>query len=173
MNIKQEYPDISPGKKRFKTLVVKTILFILGKAMQNTVTFDEQAEKEIEGLQDGYTVQFEIAPQGPYMALRKEKGGLKFLGQKKVEADLRLIFKNMEFAYLMLTARLSFPKVYSEHGLAVIGDPAHSMILYRLSNIVQFYLWPRVIARLVLKRVPDMTMGKMVKRLKIYSRILF
>ncbi len=172
MDIEKEYPDIPPGEKTNKSRVVKTVLFVLGRAMQNTVTFDAKARKEIEDLPEGYTVQFEVAPLGPYMAMQKEQGGFKFLGLKKVDADLSLIFKNMEYAYLMLTARLSFPKVYCENGLAVIGDPAHSMILYRLSNIVQFYLWPKVVARMVLKRVPDMTMDRMVKRLQVYSRIL-
>jgi hypothetical protein len=173
MNIEKEYPDVPPGEKTFKSRVVKSVMFVLGRSMQNTVACDEQAAKEIEDLPEGYTIQFEVAPLGPYMALRKEKGGMKFLGLKKVDADLSMIFKNMEYAYLMLTARLSFPKVYCENGLAVIGDPAHSMILYRLSNIVQFYIWPKGIARRVLKRVPEMTMDKRVKRLKVYSRILF
>ncbi len=172
MNIEKEYPDIPPGEKTMKSRVVQTVLFMLGKGMQNTVAVDEQAAREIEDLPEGYTIQFEVAPLGPYMALRKERGGLKFLGLKKVDADLSMIFKNMEYAYLMLTARLSFPKVYCENGLAVVGDPADSMIFYRLSNIVQFYLWPKIIADLVLKRVPDMTLDKMVKRLKVYSRIL-
>lgn len=170
MNIEKEYPDIPPGEKTLKAQIVKSVLFVLGKAMQNTADLDEQARKEIEELPDGYTIRFEVAPHGPYMAVQKKKDRMRFVGLKKVDADLILIFKNMEYAYLMLTARLSFPQVYSQNGLAVIGNPAHSMIMYRLSNIVQFYIWPKIIAKGVLKRVPDMTAEKILKRLKIYLR---
>jgi len=173
MNIEKEYPDIPPGEKIFKAQVVKSVFFLLGKAMQNTVDLDEQAHEEIRELPDGYTIRFEVAPRGPYMAVQKRKDKMEYIGLKKVGADLILIFKNMEYAYLMLTARLSFPQVYSQNGLAVIGNPAHSMIMYRLSNIVQFYIWPKKIATGVLKRVPDMTNEKMKKRLKIYLRTPF
>ena len=173
MEIEKTYPDHRPGEKTLKILVVKTVLFVLGKAIQNTVALDPQAREEIRDLPEGYNVRFEVAPRGPCMAVRKENGGMTFLGLKPVDADLVLTFKNMEYAYLMLTARLSFPQVYCENGLAVSGDPSHSIILYRLSNIVQFYLWPRFIARSVLKRVPRMTWEKMIRRLKIYIRTPF
>jgi len=172
MDIEKKYRDIRPGRKWFKEIVISIVFFVLGKALKATVLLDDEARKELEPIPDGFTVQFAVAPSGPYMALQKKDGLLTYLGLKKINADLAMIFKNTEPAFRMLTAQKSFPQVYCDGSLGVNGDLIVSMIFYRLSNIVQFYLWPKIISRLVLKKVPEMTLQKFWRRILIYLRIV-
>ena len=172
MNIEKEYPDVVPPTKKAKAMVVKTVLHVLGKSMENVVKLDEEAKMEVAALPDGYQVQFEVSPRGPYMAVRKEGDGIKFLGMKKIDADLTLMFRTVDIAFQMLTAQVSFPAVYCQCGLGIRGDVSHSMIFYRFSNIVQFYLFPKLIAQKVLKRVDDMSLEKFKNRLVMYAKLV-
>jgi len=172
MDIEKEYPDIVPEAKKAKEMVVKTVLHILGKSMENVVKLDEKAREEVDPLPNDYTVQFEVSPKGPYMAVRKENDTIKYLGLKKVDADLSMVFRNVDVAFKMLTAQISFPEVYCQCGLGVRGNVAHSMIFYRFSNIVQFYLFPKLIAQKVLKRVDEMSLEKFKNRLVMYAKLI-
>lgn len=174
MDIEKRYKDYKPGKKWFKILYSKIVFFVLGKALKGLSRFDEDAINEIKPLREGFIVKFEVAPYGPSMALQKKNGILEYLGQKnvdKLKEDMSFVFRNIEPAFAMLSAQKGFPQIYSENSVGSIGDPSYSMVFYRISNLVQFYLWPKIIAKIVLKDVPDMTIKKFITRIKIYLRI--
>ena len=172
MKIEKKYKDYKPGRKWFKTIVVKIVFFVFGKALKAVSQYDEDAKKEIELLPEGLTVIFEVVPFGPYMSCKIENGRIKYLGLKKVDEDNAFVFKHIEPIFKMLTGQIGLPQVYTENSLTTRGDLAASMIFYRVSNIVQFYLWPKFIAKIVLKKVPDMTIKKFFTRLLIYIRII-
>ena len=174
MTIEKKYKDYRPGKKWFKIIYSKIVFFVLGKALKGLSKFDEDARNELKPLKEGFIVKFEVAPFGPSMALQKKKGILEYMGQKnvdKLKEDMSFIFRNIEPAFEMLSAQKGFPKIYSENSVGTIGDPSYSMIFYRISNLVQFYLWPKIIAKIVLKEVPEMTIKKFITRIKIYLSI--
>ena len=172
MDIEKEYPDIIPEEKKAKIMVVKTVMYVLGKSMESTVDLDERAKAEIQDLPDNYVIQMEVAPNGPYVSIRKEDGRIKYLGQKKMDADLHIVFRNIEMAFKMMTTQISFPALYCQCGLGVKGDVSHTMIFYRFSNIVQSYLFPKIIAQKVLKKVDDMNLEKFKNRLMIYAKLI-
>jgi len=172
MDIEKEYPDIVPEEKKVKVMVVKTVMFVLGKSMENTVNIDDRAKQEVQALPDDYTIQMEVAPNGPYMSIKKVNGRIKYLGQEKIDADLSIVFRNIEMAFKMMTTQISFPALYCQCGLGVKGDVSHTMIFYRFSNIVQSYLFPKIIAQRVLKRVDEMNLEKFKNRLMIYAKLI-
>jgi len=171
MDIEKEYRDYKPGKKRMKKIISKIVFFILGKGIKAASILDQDAKKEIDSMKNGFTFLFEVEPNGPYMALQKQTEKLKYLGQKQRDADLTISFKNIDAAFMMLTAQMSFSEAYCQARIGVKGDPAQSMVLYRISNIVQFYLWPKIIAKMVLKKVPAMTLKKFFIRILLYIKI--
>lgn len=98
------------------------------------------------------------------MVLEKRNGRLRYLGSKKKPADLIISFKTVEAAFLVMSAQLSTPQSYAEHRATLKGDSTAAMSLIRCLNIVQAYLFPKVLSRRVLKRVPEMTPSRMAAR---------
>lgn len=160
--------DIRPGEKRFKSAVVKIVLFILGRGFQCIAARDETVKREVAGWDESFCIMFQVLPRGPYMSLQKQNGRLQFMGVTKSYADLVINFKNIESAFMVFTAQLGTPQGYAQHRLSVEGDINKAMSLIRCLNMVEFYLFPGIIARMVLKRVPRMTAKRLVLRLYTY-----
>lgn len=159
---------IKPGKKPFKKALVGTVLFILGRGFQSIARFDTDVKKEINQWEESFSIMFEIMPKGPYMSLQKRNGRLKYMGLTKTNADLIITFKNIEAAFLIFTAQLSTAQGYAQHRISVKGDIEKAMSIIRCLNIVQRHLFPRIIARKILKRMPKMTLRRWGIRVYTY-----
>lgn len=160
--------EIKPGTKPFKTFVVKTVLFVLGRGFQTIAARDAEVKAEVDGWDNKLSIMFEISPNGPYMTLQKIDGSLRYMGLVKVNADLAVCFKNMDAAFSVFTAQISTPQSYAEHRISVRGDLPKVMSLMRCLDIVEFYLFPGLIARRIIKRMPQMTLKKFGLRLYTY-----
>jgi len=166
------YWEIRPGRKRFKVTVIKIVLFILGRALQCASRIDRRVKAEIADWPEGFAIMFMVLPNGPWMGLVKDGGGrLRYRGRSLAEdeADLIFFFKNVESAFLVLTAQLSTPQANAEHRVSVKGEIGKAMTLLRCLNVVQTYLYPKIIAKLAVKRVPHIPFfEKQINRLRIY-----
>ena len=76
--------------------------------------------------------------------------------------------KNIESAVLIFTAQIGTPQGYAEHRMSIKGDIGQAMSLIRCLNIVQAYLFPKIISKRILKRVPNFTIKKHLNRFIIY-----
>lgn len=162
------YPEIVPGRRPFITLVVKIVLFVLGRGFQSIALRDEEVRQEIESWEESFSILFEVLPEGPYLLLQKQNGKLRMLGLQKQEADLVISFKTLGSAFLIFTGQMGTPQGYAEHRMSVKGDLARAMSLIRCLNLVEFYLFPGFIARKILKRLPGMTLRRFGLRLHVY-----
>ena len=45
--MEKQYPPIEPGHKRFKTLVIKIVFFLLGRSFHSTSKLDPDIKREI------------------------------------------------------------------------------------------------------------------------------
>ncbi|HEX3011700.1 MAG TPA: hypothetical protein VHQ70_06625 [Syntrophomonadaceae bacterium] len=160
--------EIRPGQKRFKTILVKIVLFVLGRGFQCIAARDEIVKKEVAGWKESLVIMFQILPCGPYMSLQKKNGRLCYMGLTKSYADLVINFKNIETAFMVFTAQIGIPEGYAQHRFSVEGDISQAMSVIRCLNMVEFYLFPRFIAKLILKRVPGMTAARFGLRLYTY-----
>ncbi|MFZ5595577.1 MAG: hypothetical protein ACOY31_01025 [Bacillota bacterium] len=164
----KEYREIRPGKKTVKGLIVRVMLFFLGRGFQSLAARDPDIRKEIDGWSEGFTIMFNIMPFGPFWSIQKRGGKLRYLGMIKTGADLQVDFKNLETAFLVLTGQMGTPQGYAEHRVSVKGDLVLAMSMIRCLDIVQFYLFPAIIAKRVVKRLPRMTFGKFGRRVFVY-----
>ncbi len=162
------YSEISPGSTPWKIAVVKTMFFALGRATPAILRMDKEAGKELAGWDEGFKVMLEVLPKGPFLSFEKKDGALVFLGLVETEADLIVSFKNLESAFLMLTTQISTPEAYAQHRISVKGEIKTGMSFTRCLNIVQFLLFPEIISKRVLKRLPEMTMDRWLTRLYAY-----
>ena len=79
-------------------------------------------------------------------------------------------FKNLEAAFLMMTAQLGTARAYAEHRMSVRGDLTIALSNIRCLNVVERYLFPTFIAKNVVKRLPDIPAGKRyARRLWVYT----
>jgi hypothetical protein len=161
--------NIAPGSSKLKRFIVKTTFFSLGRGFQSASRFDSQIKEEISDWDEGFTIAMKVQPKGPALAWRKSRGKMKYIGSKAAEADLSVIMKNLESAFLMMTARIGTAQAYAQNRLALEGNIADSMTLTRCLNIVEAYLFPRFISKRILKRPPEMGIKRQFTRLLIYS----
>ena len=167
VSVKQD-TDIMPGDKPLQKATVSALLFAMGRAIPAIALKDEDVKKEVDQWEDGFSVMFEILPDGPYLALEKKDGELHFLGMKKIKADLIISIKNIDSAFKMFTTQLSSHHAYAQHRMSVKGENDKAMQLIRILNIVQFLLFPGFISRKILKRQPEMTKRRWLIRLQTY-----
>jgi aldehyde:ferredoxin oxidoreductase len=173
-----DYKTLKPRKGWFKQVVVSTFFFILGRAFQSLSRRDETLRREVASWPEETTVLFKVLPKGPRLAFKKVKDGiLKYLGSKVGEQDATLVinFKNLEAAFLMMTAQLGTARAYAEHRMSVRGDLPIALSNIRCLNVVERYLFPTFIAKNVVKRLPDIPARlRYPRRLWVYTMgILF
>ncbi len=161
------------GTNRVKCRVVKFVMGLLGKALQEVSKIDEEVKEEIKALPEGFVGAMFVLPDGPSMAFKKEGDRLRYLGTDYPvdEADLVIMFKNLESAYMVMTAQLSTHKAYAQHRISVKGDLVNAMIITRCLNIVQAYLFPGPLGKLVLKRPLPMPLERQLNRLKLFAML--
>lgn len=159
---------VAPGRKRFKTLVVKTVLFILGRSFHAASKWDPDLRREIAPWEEGSTFMMRVFPDGPCMTVEKRRGILLYRGSRPPGADLIVTFKSMESAFLVFTAQCGTARAFAESRFIVNGDIPKAMSLVRCLNILERYLFPLFINRRIVKRPPPMPWNKHFVRLYIY-----
>lgn len=93
---------------------------------------------------------------------------MKYRGSGLEEADLVVNFKNLECAFLVCTGQLGPAQGYAEHRMSIKGDLSQAMAYIRCLNILEAYLFPKIISRRIMKRVPPMGLRKQAVRLVIH-----
>ncbi len=161
------------SSNRMKYRVVKFVLSLLGKALQEVSKIDEEVQMELRALPDGFVGAMLVLPDGPSVAFRKDNGRLYYLGTDypAENADLIVMFKNLESAFMVMTAQLSTHKAYAQHRISVRGDLVQAMIVTRCLNIVQAYLFPGPLSGLVLKRKLPMPLQRQINRFKLFAKL--
>jgi hypothetical protein len=167
----KDYQEIVPGKKRFATLVTRIFFYFIGMGMQTAYRIDPDVRKEVDSWPETFSVRIAVVG-GPSMLMLKKEGVFKYLGEKEAFCcDVELWFKNIEFAYLTMTARISVPNAIYHNRQFVRGNLKYTMSFMRVLNIVQTLLLPNIIARFYIKEVPRLTFRKMVNRVITYFNL--
>lgn len=162
--------NIKPHKTIFKRFIVLAGFYALGKGMQSASHFDKDFIEEISSLPEGFLFQMVVVPNGPAVVLKKQNNAFVFKGLKPLaEASLTVKVKNMQSAFMMIVTIIGADRAFAEHRLSVEGDIANGMRITRCMNIVQFYLFPKILSKNILKVVPKLSLNKLLGRIRIYS----
>jgi len=139
--------NINPGASKLKRFVVRVSFFVLGRGLQAASRFDNQVKGEVSGWNEGFTVVMKV--KWPNLSLAWQKSGdrITYMGSKVTEADLTVVMKNLESAFLMMTAQIGTSQAYAQHRLQVEGDIVNAMVLTRCLNSVEAYLFPKFISK--------------------------
>jgi len=166
-------PEILPGKALLKSVFVKAILFVLGRALQYASKIDPVIQQEVQQWPEGYKVVLKVQPDGPGLGLeRTSRRRLHSLGSRlqPEAADMVIYFKNLESAFLIFTTQISTAGAQAQHRLSLQGDIALSMSLIRVLDRIETYLFPRFLAQRAVKRLPSIPVLKLHwNRIRIYA----
>jgi hypothetical protein len=173
MKAVSDYKEIVPGKKWFETLVTRLFFFNVGMGMQTAYRIDPDVRKEVDSWPETFSFRMAVIG-GPSMLMLKKAGSFQYLGEKEVfYADVELFYKNIEFAYLTMTGRISVPNTVYHNRQFVRGNLGYMMSVVRILNIVQTLLLPNFIARFYIKEVPKLTFKKLINRAITYFNISY
>ena len=177
-NCLPEQKKTLPPTKKIKTNLVTIVMSVLGRGFQKASRLDENIRSEVAAWPEKLIVKFKVNPDGPALTLQKNRQGSLDLINYDVEDNLvgvEISFHNIESAFLLFTAQIGATQANAEHRMSVRGDIGLTMSFIRCLNIVQAYLFPNIVARHVMRRVPEIPPAKLaINRLRIYlAGILF
>jgi len=162
-------PFMARMRRRMQRLLLRMLFWLVAQAFLAAARWDRGLRRELAQWEDGFTLQFLVAPAGPVLLLGKRAGFLRYLVGDERPVDLTIRFKTLDAALALFTARLSFSAAFAQHRVSVAGDIARAMSVYRCFNQVQFYLLPAMVARKVLKRKPQFSWRALLVRCYIWS----
>ncbi|NOX48753.1 MAG: hypothetical protein GXO89_17425 [Chlorobi bacterium] len=161
--------NIQPQKSSFKRFVVSTGFYALGRGAESVSRFNKDLKTELEAWPESYTIMLKVAPNGRELWLRKHGDRLKGIGKQSTDADLIVLFKNLDTAFRVISTLSNVHTAFTQNRIMVFGDVAQSMVLIRILNIVQAYLFPPFLSKNVLKRVPRFSFSQHLGRLRVYT----
>jgi hypothetical protein len=151
--------------RQLKTLLARVILWFLGRGICACAAADSRAQAEVREWAEGVRIAMLVEPGGPAMALEKRGGRLRFLGSRGVDsADLVIRFKHIDAALPVLLGMSSVAQGWAERRMTMKGDLTFAMSVVRVMLLVEAYLFPKLITRRIMQRVPD----REVSMLRIY-----
>ena len=150
-----------------KKFISKIVLFFLFKGFKVTYKYDENVRKEIDLLPDKFTAIIDTGEKNTKLIIQKNDNNIVRLKDTE-NANIEIVFKNIDSALLMFTGRLGVSRAYAEHRFLLKGEIAQAMCLVRCIDIVEAYLFPKIITKNILKYEPSKNMGL----LKTYILVL-
>lgn len=160
-----------PKPKRFKNAIIKTVYGVLGTGMKATIAIDSKAKKIAEEFEEGFTLKMEVAPKGPALCMKKEKGTFVKIPSKEVEEtkfDLVITFKNTEATFPVMLGLQGVGSAYAETKFVLAGPLQKGVAVVDLVNLTEAYLFPKFITRKLMDVVPK----KESNSLRCYMRLL-
>lgn len=160
------YGGANPPQKWLKTQIVRISLYYLGKAIEFAYKHESQVKKDMDELPHTYSFCMGVV-NGPTMLVQKSGDTVTYVGEKdNYHADLEMRFKTIELAYLAMTARLSTPEAVYHNRQFVKGDLGHMMRMVRVMGVAQTLIFPNILARYYIKKVPRFSFKRIINRVK-------
>jgi hypothetical protein len=161
--------QIVPSNKWLKMQITRLCLYFLGIGIETAYKNVPEVKREMDALPDQFSFCFNVV-KGPSMMILKNGNTIKYVGEKEAyHSDLELVLKNIEFAYLMMTGRISTPNAVYHNRQFVRGNLAYMMTMIRVLNVAQTLLFPNFLLRFYIQKVPRLTIDTISNRAKAYT----
>ena len=149
-----------------KNCLIKFIFRMLGKGIIYCVKEDKNIYQEFASLPDNLSIRFDILGNGTFLYLNKNGEQLDTTYQDNNQ--LIITFKNIKSAKLVLFGKISIAESFARHDILLKGDINTALILVRIIDAVEYYLFPRYITKKFLPK-----MKKQFCRCRLYLFLLF
>ncbi|MBR3753222.1 MAG: SCP2 sterol-binding domain-containing protein [Ruminiclostridium sp.] len=144
------------------TLVAECLV----RALKYLSTADSKIRSEAHAWPNGKTLRLEVPGAGGFTVTGTPWGFKKL--DKETPGDVTIRFKSPSDAFRVFTGQISVAQAYAQHKFVLRGDMALAMPFVRCVDITEGYLFPDVLAKRILKRLPE----KEVSTARVYSAVL-
>ncbi len=153
---------------RLKKMVVGIALLALGGTFEKVSKHSAELKEEIKTWKKGIVISLGVLPNGPSISLKEENGTIRYLGRGYKNPDVKIIFKNMDSAFLPFTAQMGSHIAFVQHRAMVHGSVLDGIKANRAMGIVQAYLLPGIVFKKVFKLPPKLTLKQKLFKLYVY-----
>jgi len=157
---------------QLKKFVVSASLLALGSAFEIVSKRERKLRAEIANWEEGRVFLLGVLPNGPSMVLKKEAGRIRYLGTRSDNAEPKILFKNMDCAFLPLTGLMSADIAFVQHRAILHGSVGSAMETSRAMAIVQSYLLPGLLFGWLYKRPPKFSLGQYLLKAWVLAALL-
>lgn len=163
---------MKPSKKRnlattAKSLFASIICFFLYRGMKVLYKLDSRVKEEIDSWPVGRTIVLSASHNGPKLCMKRVSWGLARLKDVS-EPDICIAFKSLDGAFLVFSGQIGTTAAYAQHRFMVKGDLYEVMSIVRCIDLTESYLFPPVVTRRILRRLPK----KQVSSIAVYCRAI-
>ena len=151
-----------------KSFLIKTICKFLGKGLVYLKSRDRIANADFVSLPKNLKVGLEVLGEGRYLTFVKNENKLNLVKKDNLDCDLKVVFKNRKSAKRVMLGQIGVRDSFARHDILVFGNINVAVILVRLIERAESYLFPRFITKKFLPKI-DKEFGS----LKLYWFILF
>jgi hypothetical protein len=144
--------------------MVSTCLF---RALKFLSVKDSKIKGEVVRWPEGKALRLEI-PGAKGFTITGTKAGFQKLPQD-AKGDVTIRFKTPADAFRVFTGQISVAQAYAQHRFVLKGNMGLAMPFVRCVDIAEGYLFPAILARRILKKLPK----KEVSTLRVYAAVLF
>jgi hypothetical protein len=153
---------------RLKKAVVGIALLALGGTFEKVSKHSAELKEEIKTWKKGIVISLGVLPKGPAISLKEENGIIRYLGRGYQNPDVRILFKNMDSAFLPFTAQMGSHIAFVQHRALLHGSVVDGIKANRAMGIVQAYLLPGIVFKKVFKLPPKLTLRQKLFKLYVY-----
>ena len=138
----------------------------LVRALQYLSTADSKIRAEAHNWPNGKTLRMEVPGAGGFTVTGTPWGFRKL--DKDTPGDVTIRFKSPTDAFRVFTGQMGVAQAYAQHKFVLRGDMSLAMPFVRCVDITEGYLFPDILAKRILKRLPE----KEVSPAWVYGSIL-
>ena len=147
----------------FKRITSKIVLFFLYRGFKVLYHYDNNLKQELDALDDKLSIRLQLQKNDYSLILLKDKNKIKRIKDKNNKnnkkensnkEDIIITFKSIDSAFIVLTGRAGIAHAYARHSFTLKGDISKAMALVRCINIVEAYLFPKILTKNILKEIP-------------------
>ena len=157
-------------EKTMKTGLQQATCALVGgclvRALGYLSTADSAIREEAHAWPQGKTLRLEVPGAGGFTVTGTPWGFRKL--DQETPGDVTIRFKSPSDAFRVFTGQLSVAQAYAQHKFVLRGDMALAMPFVRCVDITEGYLFPKILAKRILKRLPK----KEVSSARVYRAVL-
>ncbi len=153
---------------RLKKAVVGIALLALGGTFEKVSKHSAELKEEIKTWKKGIVISLGVLPKGPAISLKEENGTIRYLGRGYRDPDVKILFKNMDSAFIPFTARMGSHIAFVQHRALLHGNVVDGIKANRAMGIVQSYLLPGIVFGKVFKTPPKLSFRQKLLKLYVY-----
>lgn len=152
-----------------KNFVCRAVFFFLYRGLRVLQKKDSRVRADLAAIPEGFSLRLEASPKAgaASVVMVNHADGLR-RGKKGDGAKIVVTFKSLNTAFRVVTGRMGVWECYARHAFYLKGNINEAMGFIRGMEYVEAYLFPRLITRRILKRVPE----KELSSLAVYAGVL-